>query len=552
MDRVKNPKTGRMILVGSRVHRELVKEGVIKPEEVPVGYPKPKNVPEEKGKVKNPKTGRMINVNGPLYKKLVKMGVNFHGLDKPKSEKCKNTETYIFNLPTDELDPNDVYRLPSGYCFSIEELITWINSGTFKNINPYTSEDLFKASDKIDHPELRKAISDFFAYKKSVNDTLKKKLVKNQDTLYVIAKTGRICLWDNISSFEANNSAVFEYSIEALSKLSQHINELKDKKFKEILLKYYSESLGMKLETIIEYADNGSMCIHGIGMYLMRYAFDLFTLIKDSVVYDPCKAGIFLLQYQQQYYLCNIECAYKKIVPVNFIPVKDIPSIIVKEKNVQSMCLTKCINSADISTIETADSWKDVSPWRRIELDNHCFDLLFLIRVITDQLNNSKMSNPYPKYPSNPFTFMPFSTQDLISIRRRIMQNHLIISPPLRCFLDNPEKVWSNDVKYVKSYEWIENTVSLFEKSMRCKRTLNYDTNEDIDIKCMWVLKDVPMHRDERNIRVYQNTLNRNYLNTVAKNPITPNDYYFHVYKIPGNYTLINNSDLKLLERGRN
>lgn len=103
--KIVNPKTGKKILIGGPTYKKLVKEGIFTdaahpPLHSPKGRGKRRNSPyprgekgERKEKVKSPKTGKMILVGGATYKKLVKEGVEFPPPPKsPKSPKDRRKE----------------------------------------------------------------------------------------------------------------------------------------------------------------------------------------------------------------------------------------------------------------------------------------------------------------------------------------------------------------------------------------------------------------------------------------------------------------------------
>merc|ERR1711966_139620 len=120
------------------------------------------------------------------------------------------------------------------------------------------------------------------------------------DGLYEICNTGRICYFNQITSHNTNNSSIFEKSIQALSDLSvklERLNNTEKKAYKFVIDKVKS-------------ANEGNMCIHGIGLNLIEFFINEF--IKLDLVYDVNKTElyfikqnnkIFFISYEHRFYL---------------------------------------------------------------------------------------------------------------------------------------------------------------------------------------------------------------------------------------------------------
>jgi hypothetical protein len=93
-------------------------------------------------------------------------------------------------------------------------------------------------------------------------------------------------------------------------------------------------------------------------------------------------------------------------------------------------------NECFLATLESLDTWKELEPWRYIETeDGYAFDLLFLVKLITNQLNEIKCGNPFPLRPFNPFTGEPFSKAFLNRTYERLVLNTVRTCLMLRLYL---------------------------------------------------------------------------------------------------------------------
>jgi hypothetical protein len=557
MEFVENPQTQRMIKVGTPYYRKLVAQGIIVLNVVPLDAKKVESNKSPPKKVKNPETGRLIDRNGALYKKLLKAGVNFHDDDikvtkTKKGPKCLNDNTYIMMMPTTDLDPSDIFQLPSGHCFSIEELTLWIKSKTFTNINPYSSNELFNEKDKKSwskDPALIEVISDYFKSKRTTRQVLADILITNMDIIFDIGNAGRICLWDNRSSWEATNSSVFEYSIETLSELNEKISNL-DKSFRKPLEEYTVNN--MTIKSILQDAEMGNLCIHGIGAYLIGFMIELFLMVlhyHPRARYNPIKSNVAFVKRKvgQVYTIVIQNMDTREVFPLNTLNYKVLDrfdDILLTTKCMHSSPnkrgrltpasdLKDCHNEAMLSTLDSLDTWDELTRWRVLKTGKTCFDLMFIIKVITDQLNGYAMTNPKPRYPTNPFTMMPFNIRELIQIRRAIFANSFEVSPPLRMFMSNVESLWSDDIHYVRSSKWLSKAILLFETDMRSMRELvGYGHGPyDVNIRCTWVHKTQIVSSIETMVINYINEFNESLLPKITLAMPIPNNYYFSFRK---------------------
>lgn len=599
VDKVLNPKTNRMIQVGSSLYRKLVKEGVIQPEVVPLRQVE--EIAQNRralvcpdGTVMNPKTKKCIKIEGELHRKLLKQGVIFHDVEpvvnlndaekKPTGAKCKdkdqvrnpetnrcikigseiyrkltrkgvkffdddlpvknteekktkktnpresclNNETFVMyhNIKSKaEVPDEDFIMLPSGYCFAISELVDFIKSSGFNNRNPHLiSQQLFDMNEiqSLQNKELHDALSAFFEKQRQQRDDEAEIVYNDMDILYEIGKAGRICYFDQISSFEAENTGSFEYSVEALVNLVSEISSL-PQKLQDVFYNLRSSNTAAKLRQLIDDANNGRSCIHGVGLALIKLFATYFNAIEarhKNVKYDPLRTGLIFFVDKSRVGFQNMECRlyintldfyYTNLI--NQFPTYTKSSSLYWERKRTykkmglSLTFLTCSNQSDYSTLDSKDSWSDVDDWRKISIyensQKYCFDILFLIKTITNQLNTQKNANPYPVYPANPFTRHEIRMKDLTNIRRRISINYIKISDSLAKFLYNPESLWSDDAVYVNSNRWRDTFVNVYERDMRFVRLLNSYENDTLEITGYWANKNTVMTQEERTVLIF-------------------------------------------------
>jgi len=547
-------KPKKHLKIGSKRYNKLVENGKIVPQKHDLKdiaklleeSKKPQSceiiIDKKTGKFKNPYgVGKELESKTPYGTKIIKeledagYTIKFFDpgsvLPKINVEKCRNKETFtMFEDLEDVNKRGDLIQMPSGYCYSLTELIDWIKSqgSTFTNIDPHNpNKTLFTKDDillpSIQHSkELVGLLNNYFAEKEKEAERNNEVIYKNIDVLYKIADTGRICYFDNGSSEEENDSSTFAYSAEALSDLAEMIEKLteSDKKiFKN--LKAISSTVADSLKS----ANEGTSCIHGIGTQLIWIFIQHFNSLISKypeIIYDPLKTGLYFISdkdgitlvnsetrlkvntsnyYYRQLFDSNMNKANKKLLwDMNKIS-KEGLSTVYKEK---------CPNDPDISTLQSLDKWEELEEWRKFRTENgYCFDLLYLIKVVTDQINTEKMTNPYPRYPFNPFTFTKLTVKDLLKLKRQITNNYLIVASPLLKFLFNPEILWYNgpgDVRWTDE-SFKNELIKLFETDMRYRREfkdeIHFYIEDDVEIvnelplTGFWCLKNTPISNEE-------------------------------------------------------
>lgn len=496
------------------------------------------------GKAYNTRTKRCINIGTTLYRKAVKEGWIKEKAVVPRmvaNKKCKNTHTFVMFDDIQKVPETDFIKLPNGYCFSSEELIDYIKDSGFDNKNPHDkSIDLFTTKDieEINNKELKKVVKAYFDKKNTEHNDVIDVLYKNLHTLHIIAFAGRVCYFNQISSREAQTSAPFENSINALNILMTEIEKLNDHDQKVFLSLYDTSPITTLKKSIVD-ANNGAVCIHGVGVNLIFVFIKYFMLLeqKYKVVYDNTFTGLYFVNKNKQILFMSSSNWFTPDPNTNYykglfgkvnwnmksnliMGIKDIA-----KKGKSEIFENTCINDSFLATIDSADNWKDIPEWQKIKHeDNSCFDIFFLIKIMISNLNESKNNNPYPQFPNNPFTRKIFLPSDFLSLKRLIQDNYITIAPSLQIFLDSPE-LWENVPN------WSNKLMTKFERTLRFKRLNTIIDVNDVNITGFWVLKTDPVSRNEGLILRYLNDFDATVLPVLkrAEKDVIPADKYFKI-----------------------
>ena len=542
--KIRNPISKICINIDGKVHKRLIKEGVMQPignrrqnviqpvipQNVPIPVKPVKPVVVKKckdGEILNPLTNRCIKIGAYLYKKLVKEGVIKEGNIVPQvqlpqkfTRKCNNSTTFMMFEDVHAIPDSDFLRTPDGYCFSASELISYIDANSFNNKNPHEQKlNMFKEED-IDtllskQPELLKKLKNYFLEIKKKDKENSKIFEKTKDVFYAVANTGRVCYYNNLTSFEKNDSSVFQRSIESLQDLSERISKLNS--VEKAAYAYVSSK--------IREADNGEACIHGVGMSLMFFFIE--RIPKTNLKNDVEKTGLYFIENKNNIFFYSYEHRFtydfsKKATLQNSLK-KLSKEFLSKDRKARSEIFkNKCIYEPYLATENVLDEWSELPDWRKVVFEgNACFDMMFVLKVITDYLNTSKNNNPYPRFPQNPFTQKELTEPDLKKIKHLLNDNHIIINPAIKTFLNNPE-LWKN------STNWSKKIIDLFSQNMRYVR-LNNIIGGELHCNGYWDLKTTPVYSVEKRILEYLNTANQTKLQFLKRQQtgVVPKDYYY-------------------------
>jgi hypothetical protein len=496
------------------------------------------------GKILNIKTQRCITIGTALYRKALK-----EGWLKPISpipilqskRNCKNSHTFIMLEDIQNIEKSDFLQLKNGYCFSANELIDYIEDSSFNNTNPHDkSLDLFTVEEiqKLNNIEIKHAIITYFIKKEKEYNKTTEILFKHLKILHFIAKTGKICFFNQLANLQNDTSEPFEQSIDALNILVTEIYKLNEND-KNIFLKLYHTDPNYNIEKIIDDANKGVSCIHAVGINLILLFNKYFILIEQThkIEYDNLFTGLYfvnnkkniLFMSNSHWFSPNPLTFYYAThfgkFPINLksnliIDIKDI-----EKKGKSTLYEKECVNESYLATLEANDNWSEIPEWRKIKHDDKsCFDLLFLIKIIITNLNESKNNNPYPQFPSNPFTRKNLLPKDFLHLKRIIYDNYIQIALSLKVFLNNPI-LWEN------SPDWNNKCMNEFEKTLRFRRLNTVTDITDINITGFWVDKSVIVSNNEHVIFQYLNNYQISLLPLLKRYPkdIIKEEEYFKI-----------------------
>lgn len=203
-------------------------------------------------------------------------------------------------------------------------------------------------------------------------------------------------------------------------------------------------------------------------------------------------------------------------------------------------------NEAMYATMDTLDDRKELPDWKRFYTTDgqYCFDVLFLVKLLADQLNSQKSLNPYPQYPNNPFTRDNFSKDELTRLRLHLQSNQLQISPVLFTFLNAENEIWTENTEETQSYEWKQRCIRVFDESLRYMRLYNgTEPDGSLMLTCAWVQKNTEPKFTEPLVLEYMETMDP-FIHYILEKQVPyvsfPNSYYYKdVLEVPSHYEKI-------------
>ena len=215
------------------------------------------------------------------------------------------------------------------------------------------------------------------------------------DLLYLIANVGRICYFNRLTEFDHKNSSHFESSINALHILSVALATLKDKNY----INTYKP-----IKQIVDDANKGNTCIHGVGMLLMSKFINMFlNTDPERVKYDVSKTNLIFIKKNNKVIYVSNEHRFYMNPDMYDRPLSSLNKLLMDPKKCSRLLSSNVMDQKSkhyenvsqydtyLVTLNGTENWMDVPDWRKICLsDNNCFDLLFLTICITNDLNISK------------------------------------------------------------------------------------------------------------------------------------------------------------------
>ena len=290
----------------------------------------------------------------------------------------------------------------------------------------------------------------------------------------------------------------------------------------------------------IDQANKGETCIHGVGASLMQFALREVHNFPSSVgqVFDTEKTGLEIgvktMIGKPTYYIVSKEHRFTPHPTLSWISINQtilsgiLKNNLQKVHNKSNAYQEGCEYPSYLITNDAIDEWKNIEDWRKVKLGDKfsCFDIFFLIKTITSDLNTTKNNNPYPTYPTNPFTRKIFAAEQLNYIKHICNDNFISLNPPLKTFFNKPE-LWMTTI----NAGWIHRMVDELEhKGLRFVRRNNL---VHVELHCTgeWNLAQTITGRVEGILINYLNTTDPRYFEQLKKEPTeaTPDEYYFQL-----------------------
>ena len=192
------------------------------------------------------------------------------------------------------------------------------------------------------------------------------------------------------------------------------------------------------------------------------------------------------------------------------------------------------------------DSWNEIDIQNILKIDKEYWDIKILINIMTYNLNNSNMENPYPTFPNNPFNRKLIDKDSLIKIKNKIKKNKIPIHISLKTFLLQPlnsiQQFHDDAIKSKDGYS--PKIIEVFQQKLRFMM-INSKNSQDL-YTGMWVDKNYPVTKFESLYKTareipYQIFFN----NQIIDNPTRQKLQFLLSYYSADNYEL---NDKKFLE----
>lgn len=185
-----------------------------------------------------------------------------------------------------------------------------------------------------------------------------------------------------------------------------------------------------------------------------------------------------------------------KMFNVNIVEIKDLVDDYLKKelllkfiRNIKNK--NKFLNCKFKYTLMNLhNSWNDIPFENQILMDNEFWDVDILINHINHQLNNSNMENPYPIYPNNPFTRLPFSPESLIKLYKRLEYNKYSLNTASKLLLMQHVDLLKSfyDEAMVMSDRFSCLILDLYKQKLRFQ-IINQKNSQDLYIG-LWINKN--------------------------------------------------------------
>lgn len=99
------------------------------------------------------------------------------------------------------------------------------------------------------------------------------------------------------------------------------------------------------------------------------------------------------------------------------------------------------MNNEHSYSLLSESNWKDINIYDRIYLSNDWWYINDIINHIVSQLNNSRMENSYPILPFNPFNRILLSYNEILILKKHIIEHNIKINIILATLLNLEKKI---------------------------------------------------------------------------------------------------------------
>ncbi len=138
------------------------------------------------------------------------------------------------------------------------------------------------------------------------------------------------------------------------------------------------------------------------------------------------------------------------------------------------------------------DSFIELPIENIIFLDNKFWDVNLLLEQWGNLLCSTEMQNPFPIFPSNPFTRKNLIKNDVINILNSLIINKIKIYNPLKYLLENYDKIYDNEyITYNTDFILSRKIIKLLEEKFRF-RLINNKNSQDCYLG-FWTDKNEPL-----------------------------------------------------------
>jgi hypothetical protein len=150
------------------------------------------------------------------------------------------------------------------------------------------------------------------------------------------------------------------------------------------------------------------------------------------------------------------------------------------------------------------DSWAEVPFENVIKLNDDWWDLNVLCEIITNKINQSNMENPYPIYPSSPFTRKLLLPSDFVKIRERLQKTKIYVNIGLKIFLDSNLLLLSEFYNEASSNKDYFSAKLLSHLSIKLRYGMSNNQNSQSQFTGYWIRKNIKKNSFEKKYEIFR------------------------------------------------